>query len=79
MEWWKRDNRSRHPRINKDTRVYLGDGRYHPLAKNSFVSPVRKVFLPYDHWSIKHYDETTDIAADTPAGFGLIGLEDIDW
>ena len=78
MEWWKRTHSTRHPRINRDTRIYI-NGDYRPLPKNSFVSPVRKSYLPYGHWAAVHYDETKDMVVDSPVGFGMIDLEDVDW
>jgi hypothetical protein len=49
------------------------------LCKGAFICPVRKVFLPRDHWAIPFYDETKNVCADTPAGFGLIDLSNIAW
>ena len=79
LPWWKLEHKTRHPQTNKDTLVYLGDGRYENLPKGTFISPVRKAHLPYGHWMLERYNETVSVAADTPAGFGTLSLVDIDW
>jgi hypothetical protein len=77
--WWKLEHKTRHPRINKDTTIYVGNGCYKSIQKGCFISPVRKCFLPHGHWILDRYDETSQVAADTPIGFGLVDLVDIDW
>lgn len=80
LPWWKLEHKTKHPRVNRDTRVYIGSGQYKDLPKGAFISPVRRVFLPYDHWILNgNYDETDTIAADTPTGFGLVPLDAVDW
>lgn len=77
--WWKSPYRSKNVRTKNTTSVYMGDGVYKDIQKGSFIAPVRKRYMSQQHPLFQAYDEEEMVAADTPAGFGLIKLEDLDW
>lgn len=79
LPWWKKERKSKHYVTNKETTVYTSGGVYKTLDKNSFISPVRKMFLPYGHWALDQYDETRMIYADTPVGFCFVDIKDVDF
>lgn len=77
LPWWKRTRELRHARINKDTTVLTMARGSVPLKKGSFISPVRKTYLPRD-LGFSDFDESEYIMADTGMGFGRISLDDVD-
>lgn len=79
LPWWNRDRESKYARIINDTHVTLSGGGSAPLKKGALISPVRKAYLPRDHRWSSYYDETKEMVADTPAGFGKVSLEDVEW
>lgn len=79
VPWWNRTKTCKVTRLLRDSQVKLASGPNVPIKKGAIISPVRKSYLPYGHRFTGYYDETTDMVADTPVGFGMIKLEDIEW
>lgn len=79
IPWWKIERKNRHFVTNKESRVRTQHDPFVLLSKGSFVSPIRKKYLPYNHWLSESYDETKSVYADTPIGWALIDISDIDW
>ena len=77
--WWKSPYRAKNVRTKKDTSVEMACGEIKVLEKGAFISLVRRELLGRSHrFYGHHYDDNIWVVADTPIGFALVLLEDLD-
>jgi hypothetical protein len=76
--WYQDPWRVRHPRTVDEATIWC-DGVYKKCPKGVFVNPIRACYLPHNHWALKHIDETKYVFCETPVGFGLMEIKDLEW